>query len=56
MTTPTTPEDRIKAAQFVTEWLDDDEALRIPNTEWGYELYAHLRTLTAVARWVELPG
>lgn len=30
---------------IVTAWLDDDEALRIPDTEWGRELHAALTDL-----------
>lgn len=36
--------------RVVTEWLDDDHALRIPDTEWGRNLYAALRGLVGEAQ------
>ena len=43
-TTPISDEARAR----VSAWLDDDEALRIPDTEWGRQLYADVRGLCAV--------
>lgn len=40
-----TTEIRTTPAERVAAWLDDDEALRIPDTDWGRQLYADLRTL-----------
>lgn len=33
------------AVEIVSAWLDDDEGLRIPDTEWGRSLYDAIRTL-----------
>lgn len=41
------------AATRVSAWLDDDEVLRIPDTEWGRCLYDDLRALTDVDRLAE---
>lgn len=44
----TTPDTTRLAASRIRAWLDDDEDLRIPDTEWGRGLYDDLRAVLSL--------